>query len=61
MEFAEILKRVVYEYNNRRKNEAYVNEVFDDIADQLASISEELKNEKNHLRKWVLIMRKNVL
>ena len=51
MEFADRLKRVVDEYNNRRKDEAYANEVLDDVADQLASLLEELKNEKNSFKK----------
>ena len=51
LEFADRLKRVVDEYNNRRKDEAYANEVLDDVADQLASLLEELKNEKNSFKK----------
>lgn len=47
MEFAERMKRVVDEYNNRRKDEAFANEVLDDVAEQLANLLEELKKEKN--------------
>jgi type I restriction enzyme R subunit len=47
IEFAERLKKVVEEYNNRRKDEKYANEVLDDVADQLAKLLEELKTEKN--------------
>lgn len=47
MEFADRLKRVVDEYNNRRRDEVYANEVLNDVAEQLAQLLEELKNEKN--------------
>ena len=47
VEFADRLKRVVDEYNNRRRDEAYANEVLDDVAEQLAQLLEELKKEKN--------------
>lgn len=50
MEFADRLKRVVDEYNNRRRDEAYANEVLDDVAEQLAQLLEELKKEKNSFR-----------
>lgn len=50
MKFADRLKRVVDEYNNRRRDEAYANEVLDDVADQLAALLEELKNEKNSFK-----------
>ena len=49
VEFADRLKRVVDEYNNRRRDEAYANEVLDDVAEQLAQLLEELKKEKNSL------------
>lgn len=51
VEFADRLKRVVDEYNNRRHDEAYANEVLDDVADQLAKLLEELKKEKNSFKK----------
>ena len=47
VEFADRLKKVVDEYNNRRRDEAYANEVLDDVAEQLAQLLEELKKEKN--------------
>ena len=50
MEFAERLRRVVDEYNNRRRDEAYANEVLDDVADQLAKLLEELKKEKDSFK-----------
>ena len=50
MEFADRLKRVVDEYNNRRRDEAYANEVLDDVAEQLAQLLEELKKEKNSFK-----------
>lgn len=51
VEFADRLKCVVDEYNNRRRDEVYANEVLDDVADQLAKLLEELKQEKNSLKK----------
>lgn len=47
IEFAERMKQVVDTYNNRRKDEAFANEVLDDVANQLANLIHELKNEKN--------------
>lgn len=47
VDFSERLKRVVDEYNNRRRDEAFANEVLDDIASQLAQLLDELKKEKN--------------
>lgn len=51
VEFADRLKCVVDEYNNRRRDEAYANEVLDDVADQLAKLLGELKQEKNSFKK----------
>ena len=50
VEFAERLKRVVDEYNHRRRDEAYANEVLDDVAEQLAQLLSELKQEKNSFK-----------
>ena len=50
VEFADRLKRVVDEYNNRRRDEAYANEVLDDVAEQLAQLLAELKTEKNSFK-----------
>lgn len=47
VEFSERMKQVVESYNNRRRDEAYANEVLDDVANQLAQLLEELKKEKN--------------
>ena len=47
VDFSERLKRVVDEYNNRRRDEAFANEVLDDIASQLAKLLEDLKKEKS--------------
>lgn len=47
VEFSERMKKVVDDYNNRRKEEAYAKEVLDDVANQLTNLLEELKNEKN--------------
>jgi len=46
IEFAERLKKVVEDYNNRRKDEKYANEVLDEVAEQLAKLLQELKAEK---------------
>ena len=50
VEFAYRLKKVVDEYNNRRRDEAYANEVLDDVAEQLAQLLSELKTEKNSFK-----------
>lgn len=47
IEFSERMKAVVEVYNNRRRDEAFANEVLDDVATQLAHLLHELKNEKN--------------
>jgi type I restriction enzyme R subunit len=46
IEFADRLKKVIEDYNNRRKDEKYANEVLDDVAEQLAKLLEELKAEQ---------------
>lgn len=38
------------EYNNRRKDEAFANEVLDDVAEQLAKLLEDLKKEKDSFK-----------
>ena len=50
IEFSERMKRVVDEYNNRRRDEAFANEVLDDVADQLAALLEELKKERDSFK-----------
>ena len=50
MEFSDRLKRVVDEYNNRRRDEVFANEVLDDVAEQLAKLLEELKKEKDSFK-----------
>lgn len=50
MEFSERLKRVVDQYNNRRRDEALANEVLNDVAEQLAKLLEELKLEKDSFK-----------
>ena len=50
VEFSDRLKRVVDVYNNRRRDEAFANEVLDDVADQLAKLLEELKAEKDSFK-----------
>ena len=47
IEFDERMKAVVDMYNNRRRDEAFANEVLDDVAEQLAQLLHELKTEKN--------------
>lgn len=51
VEFADRLKHVVDEYNNRRRDESYANEVLDDIAEKLADLLSELKTEKDSFKK----------
>ena len=46
VEFTDRLKKVVDEYNNRRRDEAFANEVLDDIAEQLTQLLHDLKDEK---------------
>ncbi len=50
IEFSERLKHVVDEYNNRRRDEAFANEVLDDVAEQLANLLSELKDEQNSFK-----------
>ena len=50
IEFSERMKRVVDEYNNRRRDEAFANEVLDDVAEQLATLLEELKKERDSFK-----------
>ena len=47
VEFSERLQQVVDSYNDRRKDEAYANEVLDDVAEQLSKLLAQLKAEKN--------------
>ena len=47
LEFSERMQTVVDSYNDRRKDEAYANEVLDDVAEQLSKLLEQLKNERN--------------
>ena len=50
IEFSERLKQVVDDYNNRRRDEAYANEVLDEVAEQLAKLLSDLKNEKSSFK-----------
>lgn len=47
IEFSDRMRAVVDIYNNRRRDEAFANEVLDDVANQLADLLHELKNERN--------------
>ena len=47
VDFTDRLKKIVDDYNNRRRDEAYANEVLDDVAEQLANLLHDLKQEKN--------------
>lgn len=47
VEFSKRLQQVVDSYNDRRKDEAYANEVLDDVAEQLAELLRKLREEKN--------------
>ena len=50
MEFSDRLKRVVDEYNNRRRDEAFANEVLTMWRSSLRKLLEELKKEKRLLQ-----------
>ena len=50
VEFADRLKKVIDEYNNRRSDETYAKEVLDDVAEQLVNLLSELKTEKNSFK-----------
>ncbi len=50
IEFAERMKAVVETYNNRRRDEAFANEVLNDVANQLADLIHELKAERNSFK-----------
>ena len=50
VDFSDRLKRVVDEYNNRRRDEAYAKEVLDVVAEQLTQLLEELKKEKDSFK-----------
>ena len=43
VEFADRLKKVVDEYNNRRRDEAYANEVLDDVYKEVLEQAENFK------------------
>lgn len=47
LEFSERMQAVVDSYNDRRRDEAYANEVLDDVAEQLSQLLVQLKEEKN--------------
>ena len=47
MEFTDRMNKVVDDYNNRRRDEAYANDVLDDVAEQLTNLLTELKKEQN--------------
>ena len=51
VEFSERLQRIVDHYNNRSKDEAFANEVLDDVAGQLADLLHQLKEEKQSFEK----------
>lgn len=50
IEFSERMRSVVDAYNNRRRDEAFANEVLNDVANQLADLLYELKAEKNSFK-----------
>lgn len=50
IEFSERMRSVVDAYNNRRRDEAFANEVLNDVANQLADLLHELKAEKNSFK-----------
>ena len=51
VEFTDRMNKVVDEYNNRRRDEAYANEVLDDVAEQLSQLLEDLKHEKDSFKR----------
>ena len=50
IEFSERMRSVVDAYNDRRRDEAFANEVLNDVANQLADLLHELKAEKNSFK-----------
>lgn len=50
IEFTERMRTVVELYNNRRRDEAFANEVLDDVANQLAALLHELKQEHDSFK-----------
>ncbi len=50
LEFTDRMNHIINEYNNRRKDEAYANEVLDEVAEQLSQLLSSLKNEKNSFK-----------
>ena len=51
VEFTDRMNNVVVEYNNRRRDQAYANEVLDDVAEQLSQLLEDLKQEKDSFKR----------
>lgn len=47
LELSKRMQAVVDSYNDRRRDEAYANEVLDDVAEQLSQLLAQLKEEKN--------------
>lgn len=47
VEFSQRLQQVVDSYNDRRRDEAYANEVLDDVAEQLTELLRKLREEKD--------------
>lgn len=50
VEFTDRMNKVVDDYNNRRSDEAYANDVLDDVAEQLTNLLTELKKEQNSFK-----------
>ena len=50
VEFTERMNKVVDDYNNRRMDEAFANQVLDDVAEQLTNILHDLKKEKTSFK-----------
>lgn len=50
VEFSKRLQQVVDHYNDRSRDEAFANEVLDDVADQLADLLHQLKNEQKSFK-----------
>ena len=50
VEFADRLKKLVDDYNNRRMDEAYTKQVLDEVAEELTKLLEKLKEEKDSFK-----------
>ena len=47
VEFTDRMNKIIDDYNNRRRDESYANDILDDVAEQLTNLLEELKKEQH--------------